>query len=73
MTLIAPIGRQRLRSVFGERQTQTEPPTRLSGQCILAPYNLAPLNPRIDLPAPVRRRETTPNRGLRPILTFPRA
>ena len=42
---------------------------RLSRQCILAPYNLAPLNPRLDLPAPVRRRETPPIRGLRPILT----
>ena len=45
----------------------------LPKQCILAPYNLAPLNPRVDLPAPVRRRETTPIRGLRPILSFPRA
>ena len=49
------------------------PTGRLSGQCILAPYNLAPLNPRVDLLAPARRRETTPIRGLRPILSFPRA
>ncbi|GLS01319.1 hypothetical protein GCM10007859_13320 [Brevundimonas denitrificans] len=44
-----------------------------SKQCILAPYNLAPLNPRNDLPAPARRRETMSIRGLRPILTSPRA
>lgn len=42
-------------------------------QCIPAPYHLAPLNPRVDLPAPARRRETTPIRGRRPILTCPHA
>ena len=52
----------------------SEKPTgRLSGQWILAPYKRAPLNPRPDLPAPARRRETTPIRGPRPILTPPRA
>lgn len=44
-----------------------------SGPCIPAPYNLAPLNPRNDLLAPVRRRETPPIRGLRPILSSPHA
>ncbi len=53
----------------GENTTGRLPPK----QCIPAPYHLAPLNPRVDLPAPVRRRETTPGRGLRPILTSPRA
>lgn len=49
------------------------PTRRLSGQCILAPYNLGPLNPRPALPAPARRRETTPIRALRPIPTCPHA
>ena len=72
MALIATIGRQRLRFAVVGRQAQSAN-GRLSRQCILAPYNLAPLNPRVDLPAPDRRRETTPIRGLRPILTSPRA
>ena len=46
---------------------------RLSGQCILARYNVARLNPRGDLPAPARRRQIPLIRGLRPILSFPRA
>ncbi len=49
------------------------PTGRLSKQCTLAPYNLAPLNPRVDLPTPVHRCETTPIRGLRPIPTCPHA
>ena len=75
MAVIATIGRQRLRSVVVGRQAQREPATGrpFSGQCILTPYNLAPLNPRVDLPAPARRRETMPIRGLRPILSCPRA
>ena len=44
-----------------------------SGQCILAPYNLAPLNPQSDLPAPVRRRDPTRVCRLRPISTCPHA
>lgn len=53
----------------GENPTGRLPPK----QCIPAPYNPAPLNPRIDLPAPARRRETTRIRGRRPILTCPHA
>ena len=71
---IATIERQRSRSVIVGRQSPREPLGRpLSGQCILARYNLAPLNPRLDLPTPARRRETPPIPDLRPILTSPRA
>lgn len=73
MTLIVPIGRQRLRSAVVGRQAQTEPHRPPSGQGILAPYNLAPLNPRSDHPAPARRRAIMPIRRLRPILTPPHA
>ena len=58
---------------FSGGRLRDNPTGRLSKQCILTPYNLAPLNPRLDLPAPARRRETTPIRGLRPFLTSTRA
>lgn len=53
----------------GESPTGRLPPK----QCIPAPYHLAPLNPRVDLPAPARRREIMSVGSLRPILTSPRA
>lgn len=72
--VLSGLGAHRHNRTIVGRQSQSDPLGRLlSKRCILAPYNLAPLNPRLDLPTPARRRETTPIPGLRPILTSPRA